>query len=229
MVTLKECSGRTRERPYIIINCAMSLDGKIALPTKKQVKLSSLEDFKRVHELRNYCDAVLVGVNTVLIDNPNLTVKPEYVLKPKNPIRIILDTHGRVEKDALVFNGKAPTYIVMGDKYSGSGQSFPNSEILFCPVSEDGCIDLFKLVVILRTKGIENILVEGGGTVIYSFIKNRLFDEISIYMSPKIIGGANTPTMVGGEGFYTEDELVELRLYSFERLGDGILIKYLKK
>ena len=101
-------------RPYTIINCAMSVDGKLALPSKKPVKLSSLEDFKRVHELRNFCDGVLVGINTILIDDPKLTVKTDFVPEPKNPVRIVLDSNGRTPSDAAVLDGIAPTYIAVG-------------------------------------------------------------------------------------------------------------------
>ena len=206
----------------------MSIDGKIAFPSKKPVKLSSLEDFKRVHELRNYCDAILVGINTVITDDPKLTVKPEFVLKPKNPIRIVLDTNGRIPKNARVLNGQSPTYIVVGDKPKNSGLSFPNAEVLRCPVEPDIYeIDLKKLMKILYDKGIENLMVEGGESVIFSFIKARLFDELSVFISNKIIGGTDTPTLAGGAGFCSEEEIIDLKLYSIERLGDGVLLKYI--
>ena len=227
---MNSCSERDRyrDRPYIIINCAMSIDGKIALPTKKPVKLSSLEDFRRVHELRNYCDAILVGINTILFDDPKLTVKPEFVIKPKNPVRIVLDTNGQVPKNANVLNGDSPTYIIIGEKPQNSGLCFPNSEAVQCPVVPDRDeIDLKKLMKILYDKGIENLLVEGGESVIFSFLRDRLFDELTVFISNKIIGGTESPTMAGGPGFLTEDDMLELRLYSVERMGDGILLKYL--
>ncbi len=81
------------KRPYVVINCAMSADGKIASPSGKQMRISCDEDIKRMYELRNGCDAVLVGINTVLSDDPKLTVKEKYVKNPKQPIRIVLDTN----------------------------------------------------------------------------------------------------------------------------------------
>ena len=98
-------------RPTIIINCAMSIDGKIALPTGNQMRISSDDDMKRVHQLRNTCDGVLVGVGAVLSDDPKLTVKEKYVEKVKQPTRIVLDTFCKTPVDALVVNDKAPTII----------------------------------------------------------------------------------------------------------------------
>lgn len=215
------------DRPYIIINCAMSIDGKIALPSKKPIKLSSLEDFKRVYELRNFCDGILVGVNTILMDDPKLTVKSKFVNKPKNPIRIILDTNGRTPENAMVFDGSAKTYIVMSEKSKDKQIYYRNAEILYCPIDDHGQIALEKLVMILKKDGIENLLVEGGETVIYNFMKHRLVDELYVYISSLIIGGKDSPTLAGGSGAAFEDDVLHLQLFSFKRLGDGILLKYL--
>jgi 2,5-diamino-6-(ribosylamino)-4(3H)-pyrimidinone 5'-phosphate reductase len=92
-------------RPYVIINCAMSIDGKIALANRKPLNLSSFEDFRRVHKLRNYCDGILVGINTIFEDDPKLTIKSEFVRHPSNPVRIILDSLGRTPKNAHVLDG----------------------------------------------------------------------------------------------------------------------------
>src|SRR4030043_1894485 len=103
-------------RPYVLINCAMSIDGKIASPTGKQMKISSDEDIKRMYNLRNKSDAVLVGIGTVLSDDPKLTVKEKYVKNPKQPIRIVLDTYCKTPFDSLVVNDAATTYIVTEKK-----------------------------------------------------------------------------------------------------------------
>ena len=103
-------------RPYIIINCAMSLDGKIALPNKKQARISSEEDMARVHKLRASVDAILVGIGTVLADNPKLTVKKEYVKKARNPVRIVLDSHFRTPENEEVMKPNARTIIVTTSK-----------------------------------------------------------------------------------------------------------------
>lgn len=214
-------------RPYTIINCAMSVDGKLALPSKKPVKLSSLEDFKRVHELRNFYDGVLVGINTILIDDPKLTVKPEFVPEPKNPVRIVLDSNGRTPSDAAVLDGSAQTYIAVGKGSESRIAPNKNIELIPCSLDDDNFIDLKELLVKLRHMGIDNLLVEGGETVIYNFLKNQFVDELYIYVSNVIIGGTSSPTLAGGSGAGSENEIINLKLLSCDRMGDGILLKYL--
>jgi 2,5-diamino-6-(ribosylamino)-4(3H)-pyrimidinone 5'-phosphate reductase len=214
-------------RPYIIINCAMSADGKIALPSHRPIKLSSPEDFKRVHELRNYCDGILVGINTIIMDDPKLTVKSEFVPNPRHPSRIVLDTTGRIPASAAVLNATAPTFIAMDKNHVSQKKQIENAEIIYCEVDADHLIELHNLVSILKNKGIENLLVEGGETTIYSFLKSQLVDELYVYVSNIIIGGTTTPTLAGGAGAKSSDDVIKLRLLSHERLGDGILLKYL--
>ena len=213
-------------RPYTIINCAMSLDGKLALPSGKPVKLSSPEDFKRVHELRNYCDAVLVGINTILMDDPKLSVKSEFVKNPIHPIRIVLDTSGRTPKNAKVLNDSAITYIIIGNKFKSKDNKFKNAEVLYCPENKAGQIDLNDMLSMLKSKGTEILLVEGGSTVIYNFLKNKLVDELYVYLNHTIIGGIDTPTLAGGSGAKSIEDIIKLRLLSCEALGDGLLLKY---
>jgi 2,5-diamino-6-(ribosylamino)-4(3H)-pyrimidinone 5'-phosphate reductase len=204
----------------------MSLDGKLALPSRKPIKLSSLEDFKRVHELRNFCDGVLVGINTVLIDDPKLTVKPEFVSKIHNPIRIILDSFGRTPKNAAVLDGKAQTFIVIGNDSKPKNPMFKNAEIIYCRTNGDGMINLEEVLLKLKHRGIENLMVEGGETVIYNFLKHQLVDELYVYISNIIIGGTSTPTLAGGLGARSEDDIINLKLISNDRLGEGVLLKY---
>jgi 2,5-diamino-6-(ribosylamino)-4(3H)-pyrimidinone 5'-phosphate reductase len=204
----------------------MSVDGKLALPSKKQVKLSSLEDFKRVHQLRDFYDAVLVGINTVLLDDPKLTVKQEFVPQPKHPIRVVLDSKGRTPETAEVLNGIAETLIIMSEDYKSNDIKFKNAEIIYCPTETSEFLLLPKLLSILKARGIENLLVEGGGTVIYQFLKHGLVDELYVFISNVIIGGSESPTMANGKGPKTIDDLISLNLLSLEQLGDGILLKY---
>lgn len=224
---MRHSSNNYRDRPYTIVNCAMSLDAKLALPSRKPIKLSSEEDFKRVHELRNYCDGVLVGINTILMDDPKLTVKEKYIKNPKQPSRIVLDTSGRCPKNAAVFDGTAQTLIVMGAEQKPKKANFPNAESVYCKTDENGFINLDELLKTLKNKGIENLLVEGGETVIYNFLNKGLVDELYVFISNVIIGGTTAPTLAGGKGAQSPDEIIKLQLLSFERMGDGLLLKYL--
>lgn len=212
------------KRPYVIINCAMSVDGKIALPTRKQVRISSDEDIERMYKLRDECDAVLVGVGTILADDPKLTVKEKYVKKPNQPIRVILDTNCRTPENALAVNEKAKTLIFTNKECTKKFNQ--NVEIVKCNTDEDGVIELKKILEILSQKGIKKLMVEGGGTVIWNFLKQGLVDEMYVYVGPIIIGGKETPTLADGNGIFDEKEKIELEFANITRLGEGILIHY---
>ena len=209
-------------KPYIILNCASSADGKIALPNRKKIKLSNLEDFERVHNLRTKCDAIIVGINTVIEDNPNLTVNVKYATG-SNPIRIILDTNYRTPRNSNILNGESKTVIVIGDKTVD--RKLPNVEIFRCGEKE---INLNKLLQHLEKLKIKNILVEGGETVLWSFLEKKMFDELNIFVSSVIVGGKDSPSIAGGKGFLDESKILSLEIKKFKQIGNGILLTYFK-
>ena len=213
------------KRPYVIVNCAMSADGKIALPSRKQLRISSNEDIKRVHQLRNNCDAVLIGIETVLSDDPKLTVKKEYVKNPKQPLRVVLDSLGRTPKDALVVNKDAKTVLIVT---KGNEPEFDEDHIEvigYTPDNEEH-IRLSSVLKLLSDKGVNTLLVEGGGTVIWNFLKHKCVDDLYVYIGPFVIGGKTTPTFADGDGIKNEDERIALRILEVNRLGPGLLLHY---
>jgi 2,5-diamino-6-(ribosylamino)-4(3H)-pyrimidinone 5'-phosphate reductase len=207
-------------RPYIIINCAMSLDGKLALPTRKQTKISSEGDIARVHRLRASVDGILVGIGTILSDDPSLTVKSRYVPDAKNPVRIVLDSYGRIPEKSKVLNDDAPTIIAVSKKCRK--KRIRNAEML---KTGSARVDIAALLGELKKRGIDRLLVEGGGRVIWSFLKDGLFDELNVYVGSVAIGGG--PTLADGSGIKSLEDAVRLKLESAERLDDGLLLKYL--
>jgi 2,5-diamino-6-(ribosylamino)-4(3H)-pyrimidinone 5'-phosphate reductase len=210
---------RRAVRPRVIINAAMSVDGKIALADGKPVRLSNEEDLRRVHRLRAEVDAILVGVGTVLKDDPKLTVKPEYA-KGRNPLRVVLDSDGKTPEGAHVLDGKAPTLIVTSEE---STREFPRAEVLRCGKDE---VDLPVLLDRLASRGIKSVLVEGGSTVIGSFLRHRLADELKVFVSSRVLGGQTAPTLAGGQGALSLEDSILVRLDRMERMGDGILLEY---
>lgn len=213
------------KRPRVIVNCAMSADGKIALPTRKQLRISSEEDIARVYKLRNKYDAVLVGVGTILSDDPKLTVKETYVKNPRQPLRVVLDSKGRTPPGSLVLNKAANTLIIMA---KGHERSFEGSriEVEGCTTDQHGLLKIPEVLNLLSQRGIRTVLVEGGSTVLWSFLRSGLVDDLFVYIGPCIIGGKNTPTMAGGEGVASEGEVIPLRIVGTRRLGEGILMHY---
>ena len=216
-------------RPTIIINCAMSLDGKIASSTGRQVRISSEEDMARVYQLRNKVDAVLVGINTVINDDPKLTVKEKYVSCLNQPIRIVLDPKNKTFENALIVNDKAETIIVVDENITISKTYAENVTMLPFP-TENGVFNLNQLSKRFYDLGINSLLVEGGGTIIWNFITSHLVDDLFVYIGSLIIGGKQTPTMAMGNGFEHEQDFIRLHLIDSKRLGDGLLLLYqLKK
>jgi 2,5-diamino-6-(ribosylamino)-4(3H)-pyrimidinone 5'-phosphate reductase len=212
-------------RPYIIINCAASVDGKIALSTKKQFRISSDEDIKRMYKLRNECDAVLVGINTILSDDPKLTVKEKYVKNPKQPFRIILDSKCRIPDGALVLNTVSKTLIITlkGNERCIEGRHI---EVIGCNANAMGQIDLKCAMELLYKKGVRKLLVEGGGIIIWNFLHKKIVDDLFIYIGPYIVGGKKTPTIADGLGIQDEGEIINLKIIEIKRLGSGILTHY---
>ena len=204
----------------VIINCAASVDGKIALPIRRQTRISSEEDMGRVHRLRASVDAVLVGVGTIISDDPKLTVKKEYAVG-KNPIRVVLDTKLRTPENAMVLNDMAPTIIFNAIKYGRYG----NAELVKCPENH-GLIDLDCVLSELEKRGVKILMVEGGGTVIWEFLRQRQADELNVFLGDMVIGGRNSPTIADGEGAKNMEEIVKLEFIEAKRMGEGLLIRY---
>lgn len=204
-------------RPYVVINFAMSIDGRIALSTGEQTKLSDEEDMKRVHMLRNSVDAILVGIGTVLQDNPSLLVKEKYVENPGRPARVVLDTNLRIPDDAKVLDGMARTIIyTVSDK-----KREINAE-----VRRMRSMDLREILYDLHSLGIRRLMVEGGSRVLGSFIKERIFDEMFIFISPGFIG-PDAPPAAFMKTASRMEEIVGVKFAEARILGTGVLLRIL--
>jgi len=203
----------------VIVNAAMSVDGKIALRDGQRARLSNEDDVQRVLGLRGRVDAILVGVGTVLKDDPKLTVKPELAAD-RSPLRIVLDSDGRTPEHARVLDGRAPTLIVTSE---ASERTFAHADVLRCGKEE---VDLAALLDQLGGRGIRTLLVEGGSTVIWSFLRSGLVDELKVFVGSLVLGGRSAPTLAGGEGAASLSESIRLALERSECLGDGVLLEY---
>ncbi|MFQ5985909.1 MAG: RibD family protein [Thermoplasmata archaeon] len=208
------------DRPFIVLNMACTLDGKIALAGRKPLKLSSEEDFARVHRLRAESQAVVVGIETVLADDPRLTVKEEYVSHPPRPLRVILDSRGRVPRGAAVMDGSSPTLVVTAEDASAE---FPKAEVFR---GGKGRVDLPALVAHLAGRGVRRVLVEGGGTVAWSFLRAGLIDRFHVYIAPWIMGDERAPSLLTGNRVGGREDMRQLRVREVTTLGEGLLVTY---
>ena len=203
-------------RPFIHVNCAMSADGKIAGTDRKQVRISSDEDIARAKDLRKRYDSVLVGVGTVIADDPHLTIKGASY--SENPIRIVIDPHGRTPKSAQIVDERAPTVILTD---SNCTEEWDNATAIRC----GSPFDLAAAMEELAELDIENVLVEGGGETISHFFRHGLVDRYTVFVGGMVIGGRDSPTPADGDGWVCA-EGIKLKMKSAEILGNGVLITY---
>ena len=210
----------------VILSAAISIDGKISTRINDS-KLSSKEDSIRLHKLRSKVDAILIGKNTLLQDDPLLTVRH---VKGKNPIRIILDSSGTISIKSKIIktSNKIPTIIVVSKKITDVNLSKLKKLPVDIFISGDNSVILKLLMKKLSTKKIKTILVEGGGTVNWEFIKNNIFDELIVTISPYLIGGNDATSFVEGKGFAKITNSPKLKLKSIKRLKNYLVLNYLK-
>jgi 2,5-diamino-6-(ribosylamino)-4(3H)-pyrimidinone 5'-phosphate reductase len=219
------CSWMDMARPYVILNAAMTLDGKIATVAGDSM-ISCGADLDRIHRLRASVDAVIIGVGTVLADNPSLTVRRT---RGKNPIRVIVDSEARTPLKAKVFDGLAKTVIAVTNrapKRRVKGLLGTNAQVILCG-SEKVCLP--KLLEKLHARGVRKILLEGGSTLNWSMLKHGLVDEVRIAIAPRIVGGTVARTLVGGDGFARVSKSVKLELSSMKWVGEDLLLTYIVK
>lgn len=214
--------------PFVIMKTAMTLDGKIASSTRKKEYILCKESLLEVHKLRWKIDSILVGINTILNDNPQLTARVGG--RVKYPYRIILDTNLKIPKNAKVClqakDGK--TIIVSGEKvYEKKLKSLESlgCKIIKTKINDKGQILLKDLVEQLSKMNISSILIEGGSEVNFSALKEGIIDKVIIFIAPKIVGGRTAPTLVGGEGVSSVKEAFRVGNMKINKIGDDIMIE----
>jgi riboflavin-specific deaminase-like protein len=210
-----------RPRPRVIVNCAVSLDGRLAYAGGRRARLSGPEDLARVQRLRSRSGAILVGARTVLLDDPSLRVHAELLEAPPGPppLRVVLDSRGAIPAGARVLDGTQPTLIAT---VRGCDRPYPPTVERFA--AGEGRVDLAALLEHLARRSIGQLLVEGGAEVIASFVRGGWVDELTVYVAPVLIGGRTAPSLMGGPESREAAEAVPLELRSVERLGTGTLL-----
>ncbi|MDC0193554.1 2,5-diamino-6-(ribosylamino)-4(3H)-pyrimidinone 5'-phosphate reductase [Candidatus Nitrosopelagicus sp.] len=213
-----------KSRPYVILSAAMTLDGKIG-KNKTKIKLSSKKDKTRVHRLRANVDGILIGKNTLDADNPMLSVRYS---KGKNPVRILLDSRGTIKSSSKIIQScnKIPTIIATTNLISKKNlcrlEKFP-LEVIKCGKTS---VDTVKLLKLLYKKDIKKILLEGGGTINWTFLKNGFVDEIIVTITPYILGGSNSISLVEGVGFKNLFPTKKLKLEKIQKIGSELVVYY---
>lgn len=214
-------------KPHVILNSAMTLDGKIATRTGSS-EISGPEDLQRVHQIRKELDAIMVGINTVLEDDPRLTVHKFSSEESDNPLRVVTDSKAITPINSRVLNEEAETLIAVS-------QDAPRERVKLLMDKGDNVdvilagetrVDLTILMDELAQRGIRSILLEGGSTLNYSMLKDGLVDEIRVCIAPMIAGGVKAKTLADGEGVDYMKDAFKLELKKSYKLGKDFILEY---
>jgi len=205
------------------MNAGTTADGKIATRTGDSA-ISSKEDLQRVHKIRESVDAIMVGIGTVLDDDPRLSIH-KIDSPAENPIRVVADSKARIPLSARMFNEKGTTIIAVSAKADKARvrEIEERAEVYVCGAER---VDLKCLMRKLYRRGVRSLLLEGGGNLNYSMLSAGLVDEVRYAIAPRIVGGRDAVSLVEGEGFATVAGGVELELLKHYPLGRDLILEY---
>ena len=221
-------------KPYVILNAAMTLDGKIATKTGSS-EISGPEDLERVHEIRKEVDGIMVGIGTVLADDPRLTVHKINARKEDNPVRVVVDNKARTPLDFRILNDDAETIIAVSNICDENNPDCDEDAVKRAKelskrvnvfYSSKESVDLAEFMEHLYSEGIETLMLEGGSTLNFSMIRENLIDEVKICIAPMIVGGKDSKTFFDGEGFDYMKEAIPLKLEKYYPLGKDFVMEY---
>ncbi len=220
--------------PFVIAKFAMSLDGKIATKTGDSKWITREEARKYAHALRYTADAIMVGANTIIADNPHLTARGcggRGGTGKMQPLRLVVDGRGRVPSDAHVFQPPGGVLLAVVAPFdSAKKEKFiqTGAEVLELP-GRDGAVDIVELLTLLGKRGIVTVLAEGGGELLGSLFDRKVVDKVLVFISPVIIGGGRA-TSVAGNGVDSMAEALRLSRVAVKAFGDDVLVSgYVEK
>lgn len=220
-------------RPHVFVNAAMSADGKLSTYERRQVKISGPGDFRRVDRLRAGADAVMVGIGTVLADDPSLTVKDPALVAAReasgrgpHPVRVVVDSHARISLDAAVLHRGGGRRVVGVAEAAPAEKRAALEEHATVVVAGTDRVDLALLLERLFDLGVRRLMVEGGGTLIAALATAGLVDDLYVYVGNIIISGSAAPTLADGGGLSAAESFVRLELASAVPCEEGILLHW---
>ncbi len=217
------------EHPYVILSAAMTIDGKIA-SKNGDPEISDEEDWKSVHKLRTEVDAIMVGKGSIIKDNPKLHIKYH---DHNGYYRVVLDSNLSIPIESNVVTFKPETYptiiVTTENAPANKIKIFESKNVEIIKSGKGRRVDVVKLMSILFNKGIKKILLEGGGNLNWSFIKNNLIDELRITIAPWMVGGKDAVSLVEGEGYTKIHESPKYYLTDVNRNNNYLTLNYKKE
>ncbi len=210
----------------VTVGGLMSVDGKIAPADRvgtKFFRFMTRRHLRMLHTIRSKVDAIVVGVDTVIADNPSLTVR---AVKGKNPLRVVLDSNARTPLESKILGREASTIIAV-TKHAPQGRvELLRRKVEVLRLGGSKRVDLKELLGELKKRGIRSVLVEGGGEARWGFFKEGLVDELFVWVVPYIWGGRDAPTLVDGEGFLQDADAIPLKLKSTKVVDKTLILSY---
>jgi diaminohydroxyphosphoribosylaminopyrimidine deaminase/5-amino-6-(5-phosphoribosylamino)uracil reductase len=212
--------------PFVLLKSAMTLDGKIATVTNASRWITGEASRKMVHHIRQNLSAVMIGVDTVLFDDPLLNIRMKGTWK--NPLKVIADTHGRISPEAKVLTNDPQLTIIattnQADPQKMKAIERMGAQVLICPL-KDQRVDLGFVMKTLGLMGIDSVMIEGGSTLAFSALHEGIVDKVTCFIAPKIIGGTNAPTAVGGAGIEMMENAIALKDLRVKKVGDDLMVE----
>ncbi len=213
-------------QPFVILKTAMTLDGKIATITNASRWITGEKSRKMVHLMRQQLSAVMVGVNTIIYDDPLLNIRLPGTWK--NPLKVIADTHGRIPIEAKVLVNDPQLTIVATSEFADPKKLKQierlGAQVIICPLKNQ-MVDLGFVMHSLGSMGIDSVMIEGGSTMAFSALQEGIVHKITTFIAPKLLGGANAPTAVGGAGIDKMEDAINLRDLSIRKVGDDLMVE----
>jgi len=211
--------------PYVTLKTAATLDGKTAARDGSSRWISGDEARREVHRLRARAGAVVVGAGTAAADDPSLTVRIEGY-EGRQPLRVLVDSSGRTPPSGRLFDRTAPRLVATTDGAGAARDRWATAgaEVLTLPAGRDGRVSLHALMEALGGRGVQDVLIEGGAELAWSSVREAVVDRLVLYLAPKLAGGRNAPSAIGGDGVDTIADAIGASIESVEMIGPDIRV-----
>ncbi len=215
----------TTKIPFVLLKAGMSLDGKIATYTGESKWITCEESRKDAHKFRNKLSSIMVGVNTVLMDDPELTCRIDG---GRNPVKIIVDSSLRISMDSKVVRNNPNLTIIATTEKADERKKRILEDMginIITTCLKNNKVDLSELLQKIGEKNIDSILIEGGSELNFSALEEGIVDKVRFYIAPKILGGKDSKNSIGGQGFSKLSDCINLKEVRYENINDDLIVE----